>query len=177
METRQSHSDRGESKVYKQEIHNEGNLTWRGKEKSLGIPSASEPTLYYTSLQPGPLSGIPHQSWPPSALDITYYSNNATLNIRCHGRHSISTPTLRVFWGHWGRGWIRGCGVGRPLGVTVTPKTLSILTPNVVWEVHRLTAWEFCLALVELYIVHTLRHKISPWVMRFGPQGVEIWSI
>ena len=30
---------------------------------------------------------------------------------------------------------------------TVTPKTLSILTPNAVWEVHCLTAWEFHLAL------------------------------
>ena len=60
---------------------------------------------------------------------------------------------------------------------TVTPKTLSILTPNVVWRVHRLTAQKFCLALVELYIVHTLGYKIAPWVMWFGPQGVEIWSI
>ena len=60
---------------------------------------------------------------------------------------------------------------------TVTPKTLSILTPNAVWEVHRLTAWEFCLALVELYIVHTLGYKISPWVTWSGSQGVEIWSI
>ena len=60
---------------------------------------------------------------------------------------------------------------------TVTPKTLSILIPNVVWEVHHLTVWEFHLALVELYIVHTLGYKISPCVMWFGPQGVEIWSI
>ena len=60
---------------------------------------------------------------------------------------------------------------------TVTPKTLSILTPNAVWEVHHLTVWELGLALVELYIVHTLGYKIAPWVMWFGPQSVEIWSI
>ena len=60
---------------------------------------------------------------------------------------------------------------------TVTPKTLSILTPNVVWGVHCLIAWDFRLALVELYIVCTLGYKIAPWVMWFGPQGVEIWSI
>ena len=64
-----------------------------------------------------------------------------------------------------------------PVVYTVTPKTLSILTPNAVWEVHHLTAWEFCLTLVELYRVHTLGYKIAPWVMWFGPQGVEIWSI
>ena len=51
---------------------------------------------------------------------------------------------------------------------TVTPKTLSILTPNVVGEVHHLTAWEFHLALVELYIVYTPGYKIAPWVMWFG---------
>ena len=60
---------------------------------------------------------------------------------------------------------------------TVTPKTLSILTPNAVWEVHCLTAWEFRSALVELYIVNTLGYRIAPWVMWFGSQGVEIWSI
>ena len=48
---------------------------------------------------------------------------------------------------------------------TVTPKTLSILTPNAVWEVHHLTVWDFRLALVESYIVHTLGYKIAPWVM------------
>ena len=53
--------------------------------------------------------------------------------------------------------------------LTVTPKTLSILTLNLVWEVHCLTGWEFCLALVEWYIVHTLGYRISPWVMWFGP--------
>ena len=63
------------------------------------------------------------------------------------------------------------------LQYTVTPKTLYILTPNVVWEVHHFTVWEFHLALVELYIVHTLGYKITPWVMWFGQQGVEIWSI
>ena len=58
----------------------------------------------------------------------------------------------------------------------MTPKTLSILTPNAVWEVHHLTVWEFHLALVELYIVHTLGYNIAPWVIWFEPQGVEIWT-
>ena len=47
-----------------------------------------------------------------------YYSNEATLNIKCDRRCSISTPTLRVFQGQQSGGWIRGFGVGRGLRVT-----------------------------------------------------------
>ena len=58
--------------------------------------------------------------------------------------------------------WISSVSISLLMIDTVTPKTLSILTPNVVWEVHHLIAWELHLALVELYIVHTLGYKIAP---------------
>ena len=41
-----------------------------------------------------------------------------TLNIGCHGSHSISTTTLRVSGECWSGVWIRGCRVGRGLWVT-----------------------------------------------------------
>ena len=49
--------------------------------------------------------------------------------------------------------------------ITVTPKTLSILTSTVVRAAHHQTPWESRLALVELNIEYTLGYKIASWVM------------
>ena len=86
--------------------------------KSLRIPSASEPTLYYTNSWPGPSPSIPHQSWPSSTLDIAYYFNDATLNIGCCSSCPISAMTWRVSKEHWSGVQIRGCGVRRGLWAT-----------------------------------------------------------
>ena len=98
-----------------------GILPGRGesKEKSLGIPSVSKPTLYYTSLWPGPSPGILHQSWPPMTLDIAYYSDNMTLNIECCKSCSVSTLFLRVFWGQGSGDWIGRCWGSGGLGVAL----------------------------------------------------------
>ena len=90
----------------------------KSKEKSLGIPSASEPALYYTSLWSGPLPSIPHWSWPPLTLDIVYYFNHSTLNIRCRGSRSIPTMAQRVSKEHQTGVRIGGCGIQRGLWVT-----------------------------------------------------------
>ena len=63
-----------------------------------------------------------------------------------------------------------------PIDITVTPKTLSILTSTVVRAAHHQTPWESCFALVELKIEYTLGYKIAPWVMWFGSHAAEIWS-
>ena len=47
-----------------------------------------------------------------------YYFNDLTLNIGCHGSHSISTTAQRVAEERQTVLWIRGCGIRRGLWVT-----------------------------------------------------------
>ena len=65
VETRQSHWQRGNPKSINKKYIMKGISPGREEiqRESLGIPSASEPTLYNTSPQPGPSPGIPHWSW------------------------------------------------------------------------------------------------------------------
>ena len=122
-----THWQRGNSKFINKTYTVKGISPGRGKskEKSLGIHSASEPTLYYTSPWPGPSPGIPHWSWPPLTLDIAYYSNDMTLNIRCHGGRPIFTTTPRVSGEHQSRVWIGGC-VGAHMLICILSCTWSL---------------------------------------------------
>ena len=88
------------------------------KKKSLRIPSASEPTLYYISSQPGPSPSTSHWSWPSLTLDIAYYFNNMTLNIRCRKSRPISATTWRVSEKCQSGVWIGGYGVQKGLRAT-----------------------------------------------------------
>ena len=90
----------------------------KSEEKGLGIPSASEPALYYTSLQSGPSPSIPHRSWPPLTLDIVYYLNDSTLSIRCYGSWPNSVMAQRVSKEHQSGVQIGGCRIWRGLWVT-----------------------------------------------------------
>ena len=90
----------------------------KSKEKNLRISSASEPIWYYISSWPGPFPGTPHQSWPSSTLDITYYFNNTTLNIGYCRSHPISATTWRVSKKCQSGVWIGGYRVWRGLQAT-----------------------------------------------------------
>ena len=65
------------------------------------------------------ITGTPHQSWLSATLDITYYFNDVTLNIGCHGSCPISVMIWRVSEEHQSGVWIGGYGVRRGLWATL----------------------------------------------------------
>ena len=81
-------------------------------------------------------------------------ARESTISNRCEKMHSKCV--VQTFY---------SLGIAQDCVVTVTPKTLSILTSMVVRAAHHQTPWESRLALVELNIEDTLGYKIAPWVM------------